>query len=205
MRNNEKELSKIKKTFSFIFNKDLVALLNKHFDKNASFILLTIALLQNKIGSKIIYNNFYINREEWTDLFISLYQNNLIINAFDKIKINPVISIDNIINSFNCFDQFIDQLIHFLEKHQLNLGIEKKQLKQLFKNIFIYLSYNKINVQLAENLNDIIIDNDYDKKFLILSNNTKLFSVTKKMILDNFGDKINDLIVFLLIVNITIK
>lgn len=199
MSSNKKLLQKYKDKLSFIFNdKFLSQSIKNHFDKNGTCILFVIALLQNKLGEKVINNHLYINKDEWIDLFSSLYRDENVIKVYKKLEINPIIPLNQIIDSFKCFNRYVDTLITFLKQHELNLNISENDLRCLFKNVFNYVTYNCIDCKLPYDLKDILHDPDYDTKYLMILNNTKLFAAAKQSIISCCKDKINDLIVLLL-------
>lgn len=202
MTKNEKLFAKLKKRFSFIFNDQYISeLLEHHFDKNGCFIAFVIGLLENRIDKKKILNHFKINKDEWSELFCLIYKDQQIIDVYKKIEINPVVSFDTITKSFDCFDKFIDLLIEFLKKHEIETKIEDQKLKKLFKFVFGYILYNSLDCKLPYELNEILLDPEYENKYSIILNNTKLFSLAKQKIVDVCDDKINEVIVLLLGMN----
>lgn len=199
MTKNERLIQKFKSSISFIFNdKFLSQSISHHFDKNGVFILFVVAFLQTKIGEKAINNHLYINKDEWTDLFNKLYSDAEIIEVYKKLEINPIIPFNQIIEHFKCFNKFVNALIEFLKKHELNSSVADTKLKELFMNVFSYITYNCLDCKLPYNLENILADVDYDTKYLMILNNTKFFAKAKQSIIETCQDKINDLIVLLL-------
>lgn len=202
MTKNEKIFKRLKKRYSFLFQSDILQqAIQNSFNKNGSLLAFAIGLLENRLDNKQVFNLISINKDEWIDLFSKLYQDTKINDIFQKLQINPVIPIDQITQTFTCFDKFIDELIMLLKQHQINLNISEIKLKSMIRNTFGYLLYNSIDWIIPYHLNEILIDNEYDAKYVVILNNTKLFAVVKQEIVSNCGEKINDLIAFLLGIN----
>ncbi|XQP54864.1 MAG: hypothetical protein ACOQNV_01855 [Mycoplasmoidaceae bacterium] len=199
MTKDEKIFKSFKNRYSFIFNdSNIVKALANHFDKRGSFISFVIAFLQCKFSEKHVYEQIKINKDEWIELFLSLYTNQEIIELFKKIEINPIVPLEQTVSSFNCFDPFITSLFTLLKQHENNLNVSEDIIRQLLKSALGYLLYNSIDCKIAYEFKDILIDPEYDTKYQIILNNTKLFATAKRYIVDICQDKINDLIVLLL-------
>lgn len=199
MNKNKKYFESFRKKYHFILNNsDLSPLIKKHFNANGSWIIFIFALLENRIDPKKIFNHIKINRDEWCELFIPLYSNQQAINLYKKLEVNPVISLEQTINEFNCFATFANSFVSFIHKHNLSLSIADEQVKKMIINAFGYILYNTINFKLPFTIKQMLLDPDYDTKYLFVLNNTKLFSTIKELILANCGKKINDLIILLL-------
>lgn len=202
MTKDEKLFKKYKARYSFIFNdKYLSDLLKQHFDSNGCFIVFMIALLNNKVEPRRIMAQLKINKDEWSELFCHLYKDEVIKSLYKKLEINAIIPLAQIIQSFDCFNPFINQFIEALKSHELNLNISEASIKQILKSVFGYLLYNSIECKIPYNFEQILLDPDYETKYLMVVNNTKLFAQAKQNIVLHCGDKINDLIVLLLGMN----
>ena len=199
MTKDEKFFKKFKTKYSTIFNHPLISeALKNHFDNNGSFIAFTLGLVENRIDNNKFLTHLKINKDEWAELFITLYKNQNIIDIYKKLEINPIVPLEQTISSFNCFDGFINQFIEFIKKHEINLNIHESKIKTILKSAYGYLFYNKIDCKLPYNINEIIVDPEYDTKNVVILNNTKLFATVKQQIVSSCGEKINDLIVLLL-------
>lgn len=202
MTKDEKLFLKYKKQFAFLFNDEaLASLLSNHFDNNGCYIVFVIAILQNKLEKDKVLNHLKINKDEWIQLFSQLYKNQDIINLYKKLEINPIVPLEQTIERFDCFNPFINELINFLKQHELNTNIHETKIKQLLVSVFGYLLYNHIGCNLPYDIEKILTDHEYDTKYTIILNNTKLFASAKKQIIEVFGETINDLIVLLLGMN----
>lgn len=199
MNKNKVVFDKFKKKYTFILeNKDLSEVMNHHYNKNGSFIIFLLALLENRLGQKKIMNNVFINKDEWVELFISLYSEPKSKELVSKLEINPITQLQQTIESFECFNKFANDFIDFIKKHNLNINIDENKLKTLIKNVFGYILYNSINLKIPYDFKDILLDPDYETKYQYILNNTKLYAAAKQSIIDNCNNKINDLIVLLL-------
>lgn len=196
---DEKIFNKFKKNYSFIFNNETIKnLLENHFNKNGSFIVFTLSILQNKVGGKAIFNHAKINLQDWISLFENLYSDEQIKKVFEIVKLNPLQDLAAIQNMFVCFKPFAEKLIDYLDEQELKININKNAFVQTICDAFGYFLYNDLEVKINQNIKDIIEDKHYDKKVTIILNNIKLFAVVKKHIQDYCGEKINDLIVLVL-------
>lgn len=199
MTKDEKLFEQFKRKHSSIFNDvNFSNLLQDHFNKNGSFVCFVLALIENRWDQKKLITHLSINKDEWLELLGILYRDEHIIDIYKKLEINPIVPLEQTIASFNCFNSFINSLLDFLRKHEINLNIHEKDLKELFKSGLGYLLYNNIEFKLHYEIKDNILDNDYETKYIFVLNNTKLFAGIKKLILDNCGENINDLIALLL-------
>jgi len=196
---DEKIFNKFKQDFKFIFkDNNFIRFTQNHFNKNGSFAAFTLAFLQNKVGEKRVFDSARINSKEWVDLFESLYNDQTIKDALDKLILNPLIPLDKIQNTFKCFDNFIDKLFDYIKEQEWSLNISNKDAKELLVSAYGYILYNSIECKLDRQLDDIVVDPKYDQKYTMILNNTKLFSDVKNNIRNYCGEKINDLIVILL-------
>ncbi len=199
MTKDEKVFKKYKAKYSFILgDKYLSDLLKSHFDSEGAFVIFMIGLMNNQVNPKKIMSQLKINMDEWCELFCRLYKDQKIVNLYKKLEINPIIPLEQIIDSFDCFNPFINDFVEELKKHELNLNINERSIKDILKGVFGYLLYNSIDCKIAYSFEKILLDPDYETKYLIILNNTKLFARAKQNILANCKDKINDLIVLLL-------
>ena len=199
MNKDDKLFNKFKKRYSFVFHDSQMSkVLKTHFDKRGSFIVFTIAFIENVMGKKQIYDQIKINKDEWITLFLSLYNNEKLVELYKKLEINPIVPLEHTVASFNLFNPFIESLFELLKSHEINLNIHESDLRILFTNVFGYIFYNCIDCKLAYDFKDILTDPEYDTKYLVVLNNTKLFSKAKESIVQNCNEKINDLIVLLL-------
>lgn len=202
MTKDEKLFKKFKTKYSIIFNDQLINdALKNHFDNNGSFIAFTLGLIENRIDNNKFLTHLKINKDEWVELFLTLYKNQTIIDIYKKLEINPIVPLEQTISSFGCFDDFINLFIEFIKKHEINLNIHESKIKTILKNTFGYLFYNKIECKLPYDINEIVVDPEYDTKNVVILNNTKLFAAAKQQITNCCGEKINDLIVLLLGMN----
>lgn len=202
MTKDEKLFKKFKTKYSIIFNDQLINdALKNHFDNNGSFIAFTLGLIENRIDNNKFLTHLKINKDEWVELFLTLYKNQTIIDIYKKLEINPIVPLEQTISSFSCFDDFINLFIEFIKKHEINLNIHESKIKTILKNTFGYLFYNKIECKLPYDINEIVVDPEYDTKNVVILNNTKLFAAAKQQITNCCGEKINDLIVLLLGMN----
>lgn len=202
MTKDEKIFQKFKKKYSVIFDDaNLNQQIQNHFDQNGAFVGFCLAILSNKLDQDKLINHLKINCEEWVNLFSLLYKNNQIVNLYKKLEMNPIIPLEHIIESFSCFDEFINKFIWFLKQSEINLNIAEEELKDLIKNGLGYLLYNKVDCKLPYEIDKILLDNDYETKKIVILNNTKLFAAVKKSIVDNYFDGINDFIVLILGMN----
>lgn len=197
MTKDEKIFKKFKHKYIFIFN-DLNKALQNHFDKKGGFVTFIIAFLECKFSSKHVYEQMKINKDEWVELFLGLYQNQEIQDIYKKLEINPIVPLEQTIASFDCFDKFITNFFTLLKQHENNLNVSEDTIRQLIKSVLGYLLYNSIDCKIAYEFKDILLDPDYDTKYQILLNNTKLFATAKQNIVNVCQNKINDLIVLLL-------
>jgi len=196
---DEKIFNKYKQEFKFIFkDKNFIEFTQNHFNKNGSFAAFTLAFLQNRVGEKRIYDCARINKDEWVGLFENLYKDQTIFDAYNKLSLNPIIALDKIKITFKCFDNFIDKLFDYIKEQEWSLNISNKDAKELLVSAYGYILYNSIECKLGRQLEDIVVDKDYDNKYIIILNNTKLFSEIKNNIRECCSEKINDLIVVLL-------
>lgn len=202
MTKDEKKFKKYKSKYSFIFNDKILSdLLKQHFDNKGCFIVFIIALLNNQIDSKRIMTQLKINKDEWSELFCTLYKDEKIVELYRKLEINPIIPLEQTIESFTCFNSFINNFIDFLKKHELNLNINEASIKSILKNTFGYLLYNTVECKIPYSFEQMLLDPEYETKYLVILNNTKLFAKAKQEIVSNCKDKINELIVLLLGMN----
>ncbi len=132
------------------------------------------------------------------ELFKVLYKEERAIHLFKKLEVNPITPLEQTINEFSCFDNFINNTINFFKKHSLNLNIDELKLKSLIKNALGYILYNHIECKIPYSFDKILNDPDYDTKYIVVLNNTKLFGLLKKDITENCQDHINSLIVLVL-------
>lgn len=199
MNKNKAVFEKFKKKYTFILeNKDLCEAMNNHYNKNGSFIIFLFALLENRLGQKKIMSNVFINKEEWIELFIMLYNEPKSKELVNKLEINPITQLQQTIETFECFNPFANEFITFIKKHNLNVNIDEGKLKAMIKNVFGYILYNSINLKIPYDFKDILLDSDYETKYQYILNNTKLYAAAKQSIIENCQSKINDLIVLLL-------
>lgn len=199
MTKDEKIFKIFTNKYSFIFNdSNLSQELKNHFDKKGSFICFIIAFLQCKFSKKHVYEQIKINKDEWVELFLSLYQDQEIQDIYKKLEINPIVPLEQTISSFDCFDKFITNFFTLLKQHENNLNVSEDIIRELIKSSLGYLLYNCIDCKIAYEFKDILLDPDYDTKYQMILNNTKLFATAKQCIVDVCQNKINDLIVLLL-------
>lgn len=199
MTKDEKVFKKYQTKYSFILtDKYLSDLLKLHFDSQGAFVIFMVGLMNNQVSPKKIMSQLKINIDEWSELFCRLYKDQKIIDLYKKLEINPIIPLEQIIDSFDYFNPFINDFVETLKKHELNLNISESGIKDILKSVFGYLLYNSIDCKIAYSLEKILLDPDYETKYLMILNNTKLFAKAKQNILANCKDKINDLIVLLL-------
>lgn len=199
MSKNNKIFLKLKKRYQFIFNDtELRDLLKQHYDSDGCSIGFILGLLENQIEKGKVLDQLSINKDEWLELFRSLYKESTPAKLFKRLEVNPIIPLEQTINEFNCFDQFASDVVSFLKKHEINIGINELNLKQLIKNACGYILYNNIDCKIPYTFDEILVDPDYDTKYIIVLNNTKLFSLVKNGIVGNCKNKINDLIVLVL-------
>ncbi|MCQ2957060.1 MAG: hypothetical protein MJ233_04500 [Mycoplasmoidaceae bacterium] len=134
-------------------------------------------------------------------MFCTLYKDEKIVELYRKLEINPIIPLEQTIESFTCFNSFINNFIDFLKKHELNLNINEASIKSILKNTFGYLLYNTVECKIPYSFEQMLLDPEYETKYLVILNNTKLFAKAKQEIVSNCKDKINELIVLLLGMN----
>lgn len=199
MSKTAKVFHQLKSKYQFLLNdSDLKELLANHYDKDCCSIIFILGLLENRIDSKKILNHININKDEWVELFKVLYKEERAIHLFKKLEVNPITPLEQTINEFSCFDNFINNTINFFKKHSLNLNIDELKLKSLIKNALGYILYNHIECKIPYSFDKILNDPDYDTKYIVVLNNTKLFGLLKKDITENCQDHINSLIVLVL-------
>ena len=199
MNKTEKVFNKIKTRYQFlVVNPDLKDLLKNHYDCDGRSILFVIALLENRIGKRKIFHHIQINKDEWIELFSILYKEEKLVQLFKKLEINPITPFEQTLQAFDYFDRFINSTINFFKKHDLNVNIDELELKNLLKYALGYILYNSIECKISYSLNEILNDPDYNTKYIVILNNTKLFSLVKKNIADNCQSDINNLIMLVL-------
>lgn len=199
MNKTEKVFNKIRTRYDFLVqNPDLKDLLKNHYDKDGRSILFIIGLLENRIGRIKIFNHIQINRDEWVELFGMLYKEEKLVQFFNKLEINPITPFEQTLQAFDYFDPFINKTINFFKKHDLNLNIDELELKSLLKYTLGYILYNSIECKIPYSFNEILADPDYNTKYIVVLNNTKLFSLVKKGITNNCQGDINNLIMLVL-------
>lgn len=188
-----------KNNFNEIFkDKNFIDMTKNHFNKNGSFAVFTLALLQNRVSEGKIIANARINKQDWMIMFENLYKDQNIINTFEKLNLNPVITLNNIVKMFVVFENFANQVWSYVAEQNWDLNISKNDFIEMISSAFGYLTYNQIECKLNNKLSDIVQDPQYDTKYTIILNNTKLFAKAKSCILKHCELKINDLIVILL-------
>lgn len=199
MNKTQKVFLKLKSRYQFLLSDpDLVELLKQHYDKEGCAIIFIFGLLENRIDRNKLINHIQINKDEWLNLFYPLYKNERAIKLFKKLEVNPITPIEQTISAFYCFDDFINNFILFLKKHEINIGIDETELKRLLKYSLGYILYNQIDCKIPYSFDKILKDPDYDTKYIVVLNNTKLFALVKKGITDNCQSNINNLIMLVL-------
>ncbi|MCQ3908953.1 MAG: hypothetical protein MJ200_05555 [Mycoplasmoidaceae bacterium] len=129
---------------------------------------------------------------------MDLYRNQEMIELYKRLEINPIVPLEHTISSFDCFDKFITNFFSLLKQHENNLNVSEDIIKKLIKSTLGYLLYNCISCKIPYEFKDILVDPEYDTKYQIILNNTKLFATAKQYIIDVCRNNINDLIVLLL-------
>lgn len=195
MNKTEKLFRKFKRDFSFILNKiDHVVKKTKHFDENSALASYVLVFLNNRCDSKKLRMHLKRNKDYWINLLLELYRDEQIVETYNNIKLNPYINFNNLVKSFKCFNSFIHQFIEAVKSQDLNLKLSDDLISDFITFGLGYLIYNKVDCLINYELADILLDKKYDSKIQIIIYNTRLFSLIKKLILDNCQEKINDFI-----------
>ena len=61
-----------------------------------------------------LYDQLKVNKDEWCELLCEIYKNREIVKIFKQLEMNPIVPLEQTINSFSCFDSFINRFIKFL-------------------------------------------------------------------------------------------
>lgn len=199
MNKTEKSFRKFKREFSFILNKIEKAVKEtNHFDENLSLASFVLAFLQNRCDKKTLKNRLKGNKDFWINLLLEIYRDKKVMTTYKNIVLNPYLNFTNIIKSFDCFNSFRNELIRALKTYDLNVNLSNEAISDFICFGLGYLVYNKVKCQINYELKDVLLDKKYDSKLQIIIYNTRLFSLIKKIILDNCQDKVNDFIVLLI-------
>lgn len=195
---NVKRYLRFQKKIKFILHDNKMHfLLKHHYDhcgRVLTYILYFIVYWTNdrKIIKKILQF-----KDEWILLFTKFYQNKKIQKIFTLINNNPQEFDINNIKMFDEIKSFIKMLIFFIKKQQIQLLVSDDKTYNIIFLSLRYLFYNSAISKISQPINKILIDLDYDKKYIITLNNITLFANAKNCILHSCGNKVSDLISFL--------
>lgn len=198
-KKDDKLYKKFKRQYKLIFsNKDFIDCAKSSFDRKYGLVAFILSLLENQIGSEKLLLSLQKNKNEWLNLFASLYKDENINKAYEILSLNPIVDFDKIVGCFDCFDNAISIITNFIEYKNINIDIGFKYFKKILKSGFGFILYNAIDCKINYSFEQILTDNEYDAKILMILNNTKLFALVKDAIVESCGNKINNLITLLL-------
>ena len=192
-----KRYLKFQKKIKFILhNKETQNFLKNHYDHCGKIITLILYYVVQWSNDKKIVKKIRNFKSEWISLFAKFYNDKEIKKIFAKIISYPEI-FENNINAFDKIRPFIKILLLFIKNQQIKLIILMNEAYNVIYLSLRYLIYNFAKSQIPNAINEILVDKDYDKKYIITLNNVNFFTDAKNSILDSCGNKVSDLISFL--------
>ena len=172
---NVKRYLRFQKKIKFILHDNRMHfLLKHHYDRCGRVLTYILYFIVYWTNDRKIIKKILQFKDEWILLFTKFYQNKKIQKIFALINNNPQAFNINNIKMFDEIKPFIEMLIFFIKKQQIQLLISNNKTYNIIFLSLRYLIYNSAISKISQPINKILVDLDYDKKYIITLNNITL-------------------------------